>query len=354
MKWHHSADDNIYIRGYRKSLLLASSILTLSIIFGTVGFYWLSDRQWPLLDCFYMTVSSMTTVGYGEVIPLEEVAGGRLFAIVLSITGMGSVLYFVPIFTALLVDGRLSSLYRWKKMIKEIEKLEGHYVVCGSGKTGAHVVEELVLSGYSVVVLEKDEALCEALRKLIHRGVYVLNGDGTHDEDLIIAGTEKAAGLVAAMDSDVNNLYCTMSARQLNTSLRIIAISDDPKAEEKMRRAGADSVVYNFVISGQRIASELVNPQVVSFFDLVLKDKDRVMRIEDIEVSEGSLIAGNTLSKAELRQFGDVLVIAVRQNDETYQYNPGPETYIEAGSHLIVLGEVDCIGRVRRKVCSTS
>lgn len=335
----------------RLRLIRATAFLHLILGVGTGGYYFLGEGEWSLIDCLYMTVITMTTVGYAEVLPIGAVYGARLFTLVLIIIGMGFVLYFVSTLTAFFIDGSLGSLFLRRKMQKKLALMEGHYIVCGVGKTGIHVLEELVATGKEVVALDHSEDRIELLAQRYGETVPAVAGDATHDEDLVAVGIERAAGLVSCLGVEVRNLYCTLSARQLNSDMRIIVTSDNLKAEQKFIHAGADSVVYTSIISGRRIASEMIRPQVVTFLDLILRDKERAMRIEEVVIPDYSQVANKTLTQANVRRFGDVLVIAVRDVDnEHYSYNPGPNTVLHSGQVLIILGEVNCIDELRRFV----
>lgn len=332
----------------RLRLVRAGLYLLLVLAVGTIGYSFIGKGQWSLLDCLYMTVITLTTVGYEEVLPINDVAGGRAFTIAIIVIGMGLVLYFASTLTAFFVDGSLGALFSEKKMRKKLEALAGHIVICGVGKTGYEVLNELVRSNRTCVALDTDRKRIDLVKEHFGERVTAIVGDGTQDSDLLNVGIERASGLVATLGEEVENLYCTLSARQLNPDLRIIVMSDNVAAEQKFKHAGADSVVYTSIIGGQRIASELIRPTVVTFLDLMLRDKDRNLRIEEITIPENSQIGGETLASAKIRQFGEVLVIAIRQHGaERYQYNPGPNTHLSEGDVLILLGELSCIERVK-------
>jgi len=327
--------------------------LHLILAMGTGGYYFLGAGEWSLLNCLYMTVITMTTVGYAEVLPIESVYGARVFTLLLIVVGMGFVLYFVSTLTAFFIDGSLASIFQRRKMQKKLALMEGHFIVCGVGKTGIHVLEELVATGKECVALDQSEDRIDLLAQRYGETVPAVVGDATHDDDLTAVGIERAAGLVSCLGIEVQNLYCTLSARQLNSDMRIIVTSDNLKAEQKFIHAGADSVVYTSIISGRRIASEMVRPQVVTFLDLIMRDKERAMRIEEVAIPEGSKLANKTLTQADLRRFGDVLVIALRDADqEHYSYNPGPNTVLRGGQVLIILGEINCIKELSRFISS--
>lgn len=338
-------------RDSRGRVIRAGVAFVSILMVGTGGYFLLGRGAWSLFDCLYMTVVTLTTVGYGEVLPLAAVPGARLFTVFLIIIGMGLVLYLMSTFTAFLVDGSLGSIFQRRKMLKQLDQMKGHYIICGVGKTGIHVVEELVETGYHCVALDQREERIEAIAERYGPGVPAIVGDATHDGDLITAGVERATGLVASLGAEVENVYCTLSARQLNPTIRIIVRSDNPQAEQKFIHAGADSVVYTSLIGGRRIASEMVRPEVVSFLDLMIRDKERTMRIEEVTIPPGSPVKGKSLTEANLRRFGDILVIAIRATEsEIYTYNPGPSRILEENDVLILLGEMSCVREVKHFV----
>lgn len=314
---------------------------------GTLGYYLLGEGDWSVVDCLYMTVITLTTVGYEEVLPIGTVPGARVFTLVLIVVGMGLVLYFVSSLTAFFVDGSLGHIFQRRRMQKRLANLSGHYIVCGIGKTGIHVIEELLQAGRECVALDSEAERAALVTERWGEQIPAVLGDATQDDDLLAVGVERAAGLVAALGEEVHNLYATISARQLNPKLRIIVTSDDQRAESKFKHAGADSVVYTSIIGGRRIASEMIRPEVVTFLDLILRDKERNLMIEEVAVPSGSKVIGMTLTDADLRRFGDILVIAVRDNQGDYTYNPGPTTELMAGDVLIMLGEAGCIRQAR-------
>jgi voltage-gated potassium channel len=264
---------------------------------------------------------------------------------------MGLVLYFASTLTALLVDGNLRAVYRLKKMLKRLGSMREHTAVCGLSKTGSHVVEELVLTGHPCAVLDQDPDRVNRILEHYDGRVPALVGDATRDEDLLKLGVDRAKALVISLGEDVDNLYCTLSARQLNPKLCIIVTSDDHRLEQKYHHGGADSVVYPNLIGGQRIASQLVRPEVVTFLDLMLRDQKNILRIEQIRLPDSGHVVGRSLASSGIRRIGEVLVVAIlRGVDGEFAFNPGPETTLQPNDTLIVLGEVGQIRAVREYV----
>ena len=235
-------------------------------------------------------------------------------------------------------------------MQKTIDNLSGHIIVCGLGTTGTHVVSEFMATKTPFVVIETNECRIREFEadNRHNGGLLYVHGDATEDRTLNRAGIENASGLVAATPSDKDNLYLTLSARQLNPNLRIIARVTEPDARPKMLRAGADQVVSPNYIGGMRIASEMIRPQVVEFLDMMLRDKERNFRIEQVHLHSGSPLLDMRLSDAKIREKADVLIIAVRGEKGNYDYSPGPDTMLKKDTILIVLGAQKEVARLRK------
>jgi len=328
----------------RNRLYKAISAVAIAITVGTVGFYVIEGGGVSLLDCLYMTIITLSTVGYGEVIPLTGV--GRVFASILIITGMGSLIYFGSTVISFWVELDLQDARRRKRMQKTIDQMSGHVIVCGVGTTGSNVVLELLDTGTPFVMIELNEERIKDLISTTGRDVAktpYLAGDATEDRLLQRAGIERASGLVAALRSDKDNLYLILSARQMNPDLRIVARAMEKDAPPKMLRAGADRVVAPNLIGGTRIASEMIRPDVVEFLDIMMRDKEQNTRFGQVRLPPDSPLVGRTLADTKIRKATDVLVIAIRDRQGQFMYNPGPETVLVEGATLIVLGSRDSV-----------
>lgn len=233
-------------------------------------------------------------------------------------------------------------------------KLERHVIVCGAGRTGGHVVAEMVATRTPCVVIDADPERLVPIRERHGEQVVCITGDATEDATLTEAGIARAAGVVAALTDDRDNLYVTLSARSANPRLRIIAKCVDGGAEAKLRRAGADRVVAPNAIGGMRLASEILRPNVAEFLDLMLRDPEHVMRIEEATVAPGSRVAGRSIGAVGLRKLCDVLVVAARMPGGCFTFNPGAELVLEPGLTLIVLGERDEVQKLRAAVTQRS
>ena len=325
-------------------LLVVIVCLGGTIGYKLVGFY--EGQNWPLMDCLYMTIITITTVGYGEIVPVGHCVVGQIFTMVLLMVGVGIILYGASTVTALLVEGELTSIVWRKKMEKKADGIHDHTIVCGAGSTGIHVVEELVRTARAVVVVEKDEQVAKQAEAL--GANCVICGDATEDHVLLQAGVERAHGLVASLPEDKDNLVLTLSARQLNPNLRIVARATSLEMKPKLIRAGANIVVSPNQIGGMRMASELVRPEVVSFFDQMLRDHRGSYRMEQVAVTEKADFAGKKLSESNIFSRTGLLVVALkRPGEDGFIYNPVGSESVPSGSTLVVIGDVDAMQRLR-------
>jgi voltage-gated potassium channel len=321
----------------RLSVAFLAVLSTVAV--GTGGYWVIGEGQWSFIDCLYQTVIGLTTAGFGEILPLGATAWGRPFTILLLSGGLVSVGWFVTTAAAVLIEGELTGLTWRRRMDARVKKLSGHVVVCGAGSTGIHCVRELAAVGTPFVVVDGKEAVAREVSQAY--GCAAVVGDATHDEILVEAGIERASGCISALTEDKDNLFVTVSARALNPQLRIVAKAIDPRAEAKLRRAGADSVVSPNMIGGMRLVSEMVRPEVVSFLDVMLRDNDRTLRIEEVPLVPGSPLSGRRVSDLALAKHR-LLLLAVKvphADGPRLVYAPGPEHLLHGGETLIVLGE---------------
>lgn len=296
-------------------------------------------------DALYMTIITIASVGYAEIVPHSYPM--RLFTMFLIVVGSSVVVYTISVFTAYIVEGELSDILRRRKMQRAIEKLHGHYIICGAGQTGQCVIDELLLTKHPFLVIERDP---EIIKSLLERNILHIEGDARRDGVLRAAGIDRAVGLTATLDSDADNLFVIFTARQLHAGLRIISRANDSESEAKLRLAGANAVVSPINIGGLRIASELIRPSVTTFLDLMLRSKDRVLRVDEIDIKEGSPFVGKTLDATGFLHEEGVSVVAMAHRAETdYIFNPPKSTHLTADSVLIVMGNVEHITRMREK-----
>lgn len=331
----------------QRQLRISIGFLAFVWALGSLGLHRLGGGTWSFADCVYQTAITIFTVGFGELPNTDRVPYARGFTTAVIVLGVAAVAYVQANVTALLVEGALGEAFRRNRMQKMIDKLEGHIVIAGCGSTGRYVAEELFATGRPFVVIDRSESRLREVSEEVCRGElkYVV-GDATHDQALASAGIERASGVVAALTADADNLYVTLSARALNANARIVTKAIASEAEGKMRRAGANAVVSPNTIGGRRMASELVRPEVVEFLDQMHR-ADHSLRLEEIPVPRESHLLSKMLRDAALRPRTNALVIATRDKDGTFHYNPGPETRIVAGLTLIVLGDRDDVDALR-------
>lgn len=330
------------VRELRFRLGGAGAFLIFVTAIGVMG-YRLIDPDAGWVNAFYMTAITLTTVGFGEVIDLSNNPGGRVFTAVLILVGMGGVLYFVSTATAFVLEGQLGHVFWRRRMEKKAAKLDGHVIVCGSGSTALYTANELIAVRRQVLVVAEDaEGYTFITREL--SGTPVLLGDPTEDEVLRSAGIERAAGLVACTDSDRENLIITVTARQLNAGIRIVARVTDIDHQQKVRRVGADAVVSPNYIGGLRLASELIRPTVVSFLDEMLRDKTENRRIDEIQLPEGSPSVGKTVAELGIEENSGGLLLAIRTADGQWVYNPHLSRTVGPDEVLILLGSPQDLG----------
>lgn len=328
---------------YRKLIVILVG-LPLVLVAGAVGYS--AIEGWPFLDALYMTVITLASVGFMEVHPLSSV--GRIFTIALIFIGSGMVIYGISVITTLVVEGEITDILRRRKVNRNIENLRGHYIICGAGNTGRYVIDELTKTGQDFVVIENDP---DRASRLLKSGTLCIEGDATQDAVLNSAGIARASGLVAVIHTDAENLFLVITARRLNPQLRVIAKAVAEESEQKIRLAGADSVVLPNYIGGLRIASELIRPSVVSFLDIMLREKDKTIRVENIDIGPGSRYVGKLLAETGLRDHEDVSVVAVHNRlTGDYRFNPPRDMILTDDVVLIVMGEIAAIKSFRDAV----
>ena len=307
---------------------------------GATAFYSVGEGRWSWFDCFYMTIITLSTVGFAETLEgMNEIPEARAVTVTLIILGSGTLLYFISSLTALIVEGDLQGILRRRSMQRAIGTLSDHVIVCGVGTTGRHIATELKAVGIPFVVIDANGELLEELAEEFDDELLYIVGDATDDHVLELAGVERARGVISALNDDKANLFVTISARALNPTARIVAKSIEPSTERKLRRAGADAVVAPNYIGGVRLFSEMVSPKTVAFLDRIVQFGGGIsVGLEAIDIPESSPLAGKRLAETDIRAAG-ALVVAVHRADGDYVYNPGSEQVLEAGDSLIVLAE---------------
>lgn len=329
-------------------VLMVGAYLVALVIAGTIGYHWIEGWNWA--DCIYMTVITITAVGYHEVYPLSQ--EGRYWTMFLLAGGLTGLGMWFALVTASLVRMDLGNQYRQKRTMKRLARMKDHVIVCGGGRMGSQVMHELRDSNQEFVLVERDEKAIRALRR-VSPDVLVIEDDATRDRVLGEAGIARAMGLVTCLSADTDNLYVCLSARHLNPDLVIIARAEGEPAIDKMRRAGANHVVSPNVAGAVWVASVLVRPAVASFLDVTAPGSHLSRHLDHATVAAGSRVAGSTLSQARILDATGLLVVAIRKQDSTHDdvlLNPPGDTILEAGDNVIVLGDEEQVGRLREYV----
>lgn len=330
------------LRALEKAFLL----LFLVVALGTAG-YMIIEKQ-NFVDSLYMVIITVTTIGYGEIFELSE--AGRIFTMVLIITGVGTVGYTLASAVEFMIENRVTEIMGRRRMRKEIESLVGHYIICGYGRVGYYVAQDLADAGAEFVIIEKDPAAAD---RAFEKGFRVIRSDATSDEALKAAGIERARGLVTALSSDAENLYVTLTARELSPHLFIVSRCNMEESEPKLRRAGADRVISPHSIGGRRMAAMLLKPMVWDYLDLVTKGQyiefnveDLEWRIDDVEIQPNSYLDGKTIEEAKIYTVSGALILAVKKRGMNFNTKPSKDIRLDAGDVIIAIGTVEQLARL--------
>ncbi len=313
----------------RFSIILYSIVTTLLI--GTVGFTVID--HYPPFDAFYMTLTTMTTVGYGEILPLSR--AGRIFNSFLIFFGVTTIFIAIGAMTQTIIELEFGDAIGKRRTKRMIDKLKDHFIICGFGRVGRGAASELQHAGVPFVVVDIN---AERVERAMMAGMLAANADSTRDETLRLVGIDRARGLVAALATDADNLFVLLSAKGLNPRIYVAARAAEEGAEDKMRRAGADAVFAPYAITGHRLAQSLLRPHVVQFLDFTTKAIGLDIAMEQIRVSETSEMVSKSLRELQLGKDLGVIVMAIRTSDGQMHFNPTAESTVRAGDHLIVMG----------------
>ncbi|GBE37129.1 voltage-gated potassium channel Kch [bacterium BMS3Bbin07] len=316
----------------RKRAFLSLGLVFLVILSGTVGYSIIEG--WTLFDSLYMTVITLSTIGYQEVRPLSFT--GRAFTIILVFVGVGAVAYGINNGIRIVFEGEIQKAFGRRKLEKRLKSIRNHFIVCGYGRMGRIICNELKAKDVPFVVVEKELPELDADEETVF--VY---GDATKDDILRQAGIEKARGLISVLSTDAQNLYVVLSARELNPSLFIVARAGEEGSGQKLLRAGADRVVSPYHIGGHRIAQTVLKPAVVDFLEFATRSGNLELQMEEIPVEGGSLIAEKTIHEAGVGRELGVIVVAIKRKDGDMKFNPVHNTLIKAGDTLIAIGETE-------------
>lgn len=298
-------------------------------------------ERWTFLDSLYMTVITITTVGYREVasVSLE----GRVFTIFLIFSGVGIIAYILGTVAQTMVDLQVRAIIGRKKLGRALKTIKNHYIICGFGRIGRIICRELHANKIPVVIVDSSQEINQVVEE---EGIPYIIDDATSEDVLIEAGVERAKGLISVVASDADNLFITMTARGLNHELFISARADEENTEKKLLRGGADRVVMPYLIGGQKMAQTIIKPAVTDFIEFTINNKDIGLEINELKVGEDSRLKGLTLVESGIRQELDVIIVAVRKTDGEMSFNPSSQTRIEAGDILIALGRTSDLSKL--------
>jgi len=320
---------------------MAALLLLIITAVGTAGY--MAVEGWSLWDAFYMTIISLTTVGYSEVHPLSP--AGEVFTAVLLVGGVGTVLYSFTLIGARVIEGTLHQRWERRRITHMLDTLDNHFIVCGFGRIGSTIVDEFERQKIPHVIIERDP---ERARSLRERGQLVVEGDASSEDVLTQAGMARARGLIAALPTDADNVYTILSARLMRPPLYIIGRAESDDSARKLKRAGADRVISPYQLGGLHMAQLALRPTVVEFVQLATSSEFLDLSMEQVEVREHGPLVGQTLVGANLRQIFGVIVIGIRRTSGRMEFNPAPDARMEAGDHLVVLGPNDRLAALNR------
>ena len=315
-----------------RRIFLIVGLLVFVLVVGTIGFVFIENYPW--FDAFYMTLTTITTVGYGEIRPLSHT--GRLFNSFLIVFGVSTIFLASGAMTQTIITFELQDRYGKRRKKRMIEKLYDHFIICGYGRVGRHASQEFLRANVPFLVIDLSE---ERVEKAMSAGLLAAVADATSDDALRHAGIMRARGLISALPTDAENLFVILSARTLNPGLTVVTRASEEEAEEKLRRAGADTVFTPYSMTGRQLADSLLRPHVVEFMDFGRSNIGPEVTVEQVCVSQGAELTRKTFGQlTELRRSG-VIVLAIRKKGGETIFNPPPEFEISAGDHLIVMGE---------------
>ena len=331
----------------KKRIFLSLALFFTVFFIGVAGYKIIGGKDWSFFDCLYMTAITVSTVGYGEVVDLSANPAARAFTIIFILLSLGTIAFAVTSITSFIVEGELKNILGRRRMEKEIAKLKDHYIVCGSDETAQTIIQELVLTQRPFVVVEP---LQEKIDRFSAPGnILFVHGDPTEDSVLVQAGIERAKGILLSLPSDEANLFVSISARSLNPGIRIVAKGMDVKSHKKMFKAGSDAVISPSFIGGMRMVSEMIRPAAVTFLDMMLRERDKILRVEEIRVKKGSSLVGKTLEEAGVERETLSLLVAIRKaGSNKYNFNPSKKTGIEEDDVLVLIATPEIVREIEK------
>ena len=318
-------------------------MLAALLVLGTAGYVIIEG--WTFLDSLYMTVITITTVGFREMGEMD--GAGRIFTLVLITLGVGTWAYAITSLARLLAEGQLKLFFSVRRTEKMIENLKDHFIVCGHGRIGSLVCRHLKEENRPFVVVESDPGLEEELKE---QGYLYVMGDATKEETLRLAGVLKARTLVATLDTDAANVYAVLTARHLNPRLYIVCSSEEKGAEDKMLKAGASKVISPYRIGGRSLAHAATRPYAHRFIELATAETDLRLVLEEVPIPVGSPLAGKSLADSRLRERCGLMIVAILPEEGEMVFNPPADHVIREGDVLVALGSPECFAKLHDEV----
>lgn len=320
-------------------LRLSLTILVAILMFGTSGYYFLEKMS--LFDAFYMTVITISTVGFSEIKPLS--VQGRAVTVSIIAASMTVGAYSIGVAVRMLIEGEIRKTFGRRRLKKQISQLKDHFIVCGYGRIGRIICDELYADAIDFVVIDQDRETVETIEE---KGYLYLRMDATTESALMEAGIMQAKGLVAAVRSDANNIFITLTARGIRSDLYILGRTTDMRHESKLKYAGATRVIAPYLIGGRRMAQVLKRPTVVDFIDIATVDSKLGLMMEEAQVQPESDLVGKNLIESRLRKDFGVIIVAIKKSSGNMVFNPMPKEVLDAGDVLVVLGKRDDLKRM--------
>ncbi len=322
---------------------VAFSFLFIIMVVGTFGYHTLEG--WSLGDSLYATVVTLGTVGFGDFYPVT--AAGKSFAIFLIVFGVGTMAYTFAVIMEAFMEGRLRRILGRGKLEKQINKLNGHYIICGYGKIGKLICTELAHEGVDFVIVESNP---DVAQEIVSDGFIYINGSATEDRILLRAGIERAKGVVCALSSDADNLYVVLTAKELNPDAYVLSRFEDNASERRLIKAGADRVISPYRVGGMRMSQAILRPAMLDFIEITTRRQSLALKMEEVQVCRDAEIVGKNLEEAGIRKGYGLIVVAIKKESGKMLFNPMASYVIESGDTLISLGEGDNLAAFS-KIC---
>ncbi|MBU3199939.1 potassium channel protein [Clostridium estertheticum] len=329
------------MEGYRKFNLVITILIALLLI-GTLGYKLLLDVS--IVDALYMTVITISTVGYAEVAIMD--ANAKLFTIFLIFLSLGTVGYIFSSIVSYFLEGDLKDAWRRRRMEVGITKLKDHYIICGGGETGGNAIKQFKKSNVPFIVIDKDE---EIIKELVKNKIYAIQGDATEEEVLDKVRIKFAKGLISSLSTDADNVYTVLTAREMNSNLYIVSRAINKNANERLKKAGANNTISPNEIGGSRMAALMLRPTVIAFLDIVTHDGELILDLEDVTICEGSIIINMSLMEAKIPEKTGLIVLAIKKDsDKKLVFNPSSNQVLEMGDTMVVLGTEEQVSKLKK------